>query len=439
MLSLADNETVTQVGPRTPMGDYLRSFWMPFLLTEELPAPDCPPVRVELLNEQLVAFRDTSGRVGLVQHRCPHRRAGLFYGRNEENGLRCVYHGWKFDVEGNCVDMPAEPEWSNFRNKVRITAYPCRETGGVIWTYMGPPDRTPSIPDLGWLSVPPDHRYITKRIERANWVQGMEGGLDPAHSNYLHSTMDRHWQTPQWRETMKNSPRLRDRYHAFDKSPRFFVHETDYGLLIGAQRNAEPDTFYWRVTHWAAPFYNLIGQQPATSAGPVTRAGSLAWIPLNDTTTFVFKVDWRDDRPLSEDDVRAAENFSGPTLPGSFLPAGNAENDYLIDRGLQQTTTFTGIGATQWQDLAVQETMGPIVDRTEEHLGISDTAIIRMRQLLLRGARDLREGAEPYGASHPDVYNIRAAEAVLPRSDGFDPHLLRSFSEVGAGNGATGA
>lgn len=428
MLSLTDNETMTQVGPGTPMGNYLRSFWMPFLLAEELPAPDCPPVRVELLNEQLVAFRDTSGRVGLVQHRCPHRRAGLFYARNEENGLRCVYHGWKFDVDGNCVDMPSEPERANFKNKVRITAYPCREAGGVVWTYMGPPDRMPSIPDLGWLGVPSDHRYITKRIERTNWVQGLEGGLDPAHSNYLHSTMDRHWQPPEWREAMKSSPRLRDRYHAFDKSPRFFIHETDYGLLVGAQRDAEPDTFYWRVTHWAAPFYNLIGQQPVGSAGPVTRAGSLAWIPLNDTTTFVFKVDWRDDRPLSDADVAAAENFSGPTLPGSFLPAGNADNDYLIDRGVQQTATYTGIGPTQWQDLAVQEAMGPIVDRTEEHLGVSDTAIIRMRQLLLRGARELLEGAEPHGASHPDVYNIRAAEAVLPRSDGFDPHLLRSLS-----------
>ncbi len=432
MLNAADNATLTQVGRGTPMGAYLRRFWMPFLLEEELPAPDCPPIRVELLNERLVAFRDTSGRVGLVQQTCPHRRASLFWGRNEEEGLRCVYHGWKYDVDGNCVDMPSEPEASNFKTKIKIVAYPCQEAGGVVWTYMGPPELMPGLPDLGWMNVPPEHRHITKRIERANWVQGLEGGIDSAHSNYLHSTLDRHRQTPEWIERMANSPRMRDRYHAFDSSPRFFVHDTDYGLLIGAQRDAEPDTFYWRVTHWAAPFYNLIGQEPAGSAGPVTKAGSLTWVPINDATTFVFKADWRDDRPLSEQERASYEHFSGPTIPGSFFPAGNAGNDYLIDRERQATDTYTGIDALQWQDLAVQESMGVVTDRSEEHLGATDTAIIRVRRLLLRGVRDLMEGTEPYPAAHPDVYRVRAAEALLPREQGFEPEVLGSFSTAKA-------
>ena len=428
MLNAADNETLTQVGYGTPMGTYLRRFWMPFLLAEELPAPDCPPIRVQLMNEHLVAFRDTSGRVGLVQQACPHRRASLFWGRNEEHGLRCVYHGWKFDIDGTCVDMPSEPEESNFKTKIKISAYPCQEVGGVVWTYMGPPELIPSLPELGWMNVPAEYRHITKRTEQANWVQGLEGGLDSAHSNFLHSTVDRHYQTPEWKERMTSSPRMRDRYHAFDQSPRFFSHDTDYGLLIGAQRNAEPDTFYWRVTHWAAPFYNLIGQDAPGSGGPVTKAGNLAWIPINDATTFVFKMDWRYDQPLSEKERGAAEFFSGPTMPGSFLPAGNAGNDYLIDRERQAKVTYTGIDALQWQDLAVQESMGAVVDRSEEHLGVTDTAIIRMRRLLLKGMRDLLEGTEPYGAAHPEVYGVRAAEALLPREQGFEPDVLGGFS-----------
>ena len=432
MLSLADNETISRVGPGTPMGTYLRRFWMPFLLAEELPAPDCPPVRVQLLNEHLVAFRDTSGRVGLVQQACPHRRASLFWGRNEEHGLRCVYHGWKFDTGGNCVDMPSEPEESNFKTKIRITAYPCQEAGEIVWAYMGPPELMPGLPDFGWLGVPQDRRNITKRLENANWVQALEGGLDSAHSNFLHSTLDRHRQTPEWIERMTNSPKLRDRYHAFDQSPRFFVHDTDYGVLIGAQRNAEADTFYWRVTHWAAPFYSFVGQEGRGSMGPVANPGSLFWVPINDTTTFVFKVDWRDDRAMTEPERERVTKFSGETVPGSFLPTGHAENDYLIDRERQATETYTGIPAPQSQDLAVQESMGAIVDRSEEHLGVTDTAIIRMRRLLLKGARDLLEGTEPYTTLHPEVYDIRAAEAVLPRADGFDPDFLGSLCYLDA-------
>ena len=160
MLSREENEFMCHVGPGTPMGEYLRRFWFPALMSEELPEPDCPPIRVRLMGEDLVAFRDTNGRVGLVNNYCPHRRASLFFGRNEEGGLRCVYHGWKFDVNGDCVDMPSEPAESNFKDKVKISAYQCQERSGFVWTYMGPSDKTPQMPDFEWMHVPEENRGL---------------------------------------------------------------------------------------------------------------------------------------------------------------------------------------------------------------------------------------------------------------------------------------
>src|SRR5579885_1952307 len=176
MLSQEENELITRVGPGTPMGAALRRYWLPALLVEELPAPDCPPVRVRLLGEDLVAFRDSMGQLGLLGAHCPHRGASLFFGRNEECGLRCVYHGWKFDVAGACVDMPSEPEESTFKERVRATAYPCVERGGVVWTYMGPPALQPPLPELEWALLPEPQRYASKRLQECNWLQAMEGG-----------------------------------------------------------------------------------------------------------------------------------------------------------------------------------------------------------------------------------------------------------------------
>src|SRR3954463_3013755 len=176
MLSREDNELLTRTGPGTPMGELMRRYWFPVLLSEDLPKPDCPPKRVTVMDEKLVVFRATDGRVGLVDERCPHRGASVFFGRNEENGLRCVYHGWKFDVDGRCVDMPSEPSESSFKNKVRIASYPCIERAGIVWTYMGPPERKPGFPELEWAAVPDSYRYATRHIQECNWLQGVEGG-----------------------------------------------------------------------------------------------------------------------------------------------------------------------------------------------------------------------------------------------------------------------
>ncbi|MCL6593831.1 MAG: Rieske 2Fe-2S domain-containing protein, partial [Alicyclobacillus sp.] len=228
MLSREDNERLCRVGPDTPMGKALRRYWIPALLSEELPEPDCPPVRVRLLSEDLIAFRSTSGQVGLVDEWCPHRRASLFWGRNEEEGLRCVYHGWKFNCAGDCVDMPNEPEDSRFKEKVKLKAYPTFEAGGIIWTYMGPPELQPPVPDYEWLRAPKSHCYVSKTFEDCNWVQAMEGGLDTSHASHLHN-LDIH---------NKNAPRTQS------MNPKLIVEKTTYGYQYFSLRNLKDGTMY---------------------------------------------------------------------------------------------------------------------------------------------------------------------------------------------------
>ena len=186
VLSRQDNEVLTRTGPGTPMGEVLRRYWLPALMIDELPGPDCPPVRVKLLTEELVAFRDTQGRVGLLEEFCPHRRTSMFLGRNEENGLRCVYHGWKFDVAGNCLDMMNEPEGSDYHTKVKAVSYPTIEMGGLIWAYLGPAGKQPPPPRFEWTQAPESHRLVTKNLQECNWLQALEGGIDTAHAPILH-------------------------------------------------------------------------------------------------------------------------------------------------------------------------------------------------------------------------------------------------------------
>lgn len=412
------------------MGDYIRRYWIPALMSRELPAPDCPPIRVRLLSEDLVAFRATDGRVGLVQANCPHRRAGLFWGRNEEDGLRCVYHGWKFDVNGLCVDMPSEPEDSNFKDKVHIKAYPTEDRGGVIWAYLGQTGKIPALPEMDWLNLAESHRYVTKRIENTNWVQALEGGIDSAHSNFLHSRLDAYRRDPQWMELARNASDMRTRYHALDRAPQFFATATNYGLRIGARRDAGDDGYYWRFTHWLTPFYNLF---KAPSDIPGINGHGFAWVPIDDTHTWTITFTWSTVHSLTAADIQAAEDFAGPTIGTGYFPARNAGNDYLIDRDRQNTHSFTGIEGIQAQDMAVQESMGPVVDRTQEHLGTSDSAIIMVRRLLMQQAIAAAEGIEPYAAYHGEVYKTKFADTLVPKTAFFDndaQQLLCALDEV---------
>jgi phenylpropionate dioxygenase-like ring-hydroxylating dioxygenase large terminal subunit len=417
MLSQAENDLLTQTEPGTPAGEYFRRYWLPALLGSEVPAADCPPVRIRLLGEDLIAFRDTNGAVGLVDEFCPHRRASLFWGRNEECGLRCVYHGWKFDTSGACVDMPNEPPEYRFGNKVRITAYPTREFGGLIWAYLGPPDQLPELPKIEWARVPESHRYISKRFQETNYLQAIEGGIDSSHANFLHATVDAFRVTDEYVAKVRSSSNLRAKYHVMDKSPRFAVKKTGYGLLIAVRRNAKEDSYYWRMTQFLLPSYTMIPHQQGHSIH------GHCWVPRDDETCWVWTMTWNPDGPLSQDDLEtiAQERFVHARVePMTFRPLRNKSNNYMIDRDRQRTDTMTGIHGLAAQDQALQESMGPIVDRTRERLGTSDTAIIATRRLLLQEIRSLQEGQQPSAAHHGDAYWVRSCSLLLNREVEFE-------------------
>ena len=230
MMSREQNDTLSRIGPGTLMGKLLRRYWAPFLLASEIPEPDCPPVRVTLMGEKLIAFRDSKGQIGLIDEFCAHRGVSLWFGENAECGIRCHYHGWKYDVTGQCTDLPSEPEESGFRKKVKLKSYPCIEKAGVIWTYMGPPELQPPPPALEWTDVKPEQRFVSKRLQECNYLQAMEGGIDSSHVSWLHgSELNK---DPLFKGSKGNE------YNEKDRMPHFDVEEFPGGLLIGARRNA---------------------------------------------------------------------------------------------------------------------------------------------------------------------------------------------------------
>lgn len=421
MLSERDNELFTRIGPGTPMGELLRRFWIPGLLEEEIPEPDCPPVRLRLMGEDLVAYRDTNDKIGILDNACPHRRASLFFGRNEEGGLRCVYHGWKFDTEGNCVDMPSEPAESNFKDKVVIKAYPAVARGGVVWVYMGPPQLAPTPPDFEWSRLPAEQRTASKRLEECNWAQAVEGGIDSSHISFLHRNLA---------DLNPNNKRtLHQKYASEDRSPSFTVKDTDYGFLVGAKRAAEDNLLYWRITQFLLPFYTMI--PPVLIQDTDSRDsgyGGHAWVPIDDENTWTWNFSCNPHRPYPEE--RRGGGLE-EELDAKYRPVRNRDNDYLQDREMQRTVNFTGIVGINTQDRAVQESMGRIVDRSAEHLGTTDAAVIAFRKRLMNLVLSLQEGVEPAAAAHADWYNVRSASAVLPKDVVFDQgaaHLLTATS-----------
>ena len=417
MLSREENELLTQTNPGTPGGEYFRRYWLPALLSSEVPSPDCPPVRVRLLGEDLIAFRDSHGQVGIIDEFCPHRRASLFWGRNEECGLRCVYHGWKFDVHGTCVDMPNEPPEYGFENKVRTVAYPAREYGGLIWVSRGSTGSGARASQAGVGACAGNASIYLEALSGDQLSASHRGAFDSSHSNFLHATVDAFRVTDEYVEKVKNSSNLRAKYHLMDKAPRFTVKKTDYGLVIAVRRNAEPDTYYWRLTQFLLPGHTMIPYQKGHSIH------GHCWVPRDDQTCWVWTMSWNPEGPLSQDDrdAIAHETFvHARAEPATFRPLRNKDNDYLIDRGEQRTATMTGIHGFAAQDQALQESMGPIVDRTRERLGTSDTAIIALRRLLLQEIRALQHGETPEAARRGDVYWVRSCSLLLNRGVEFE-------------------
>ena len=430
MLSAKDNEFLCRVGPGTPMGNLMRQYWMPAVRSDELPSPDCPPVRVKLLGEELIAFRTTSGAVGLVQNSCPHRGASLFFGRNEEEGLRCVYHGWKFDVTGACVDMPSEPAESNFKNKVHATAYATRERGGIIWAYMGPREEPPPLPDIEANMLAEGPNQVSVLFRNCNWMQGLEGEMDTVHAAFLHYGAE---------SVGDMAPGSFNFYHYRTRAAKFNTVETDYGVANGAYRPAEEDSYYWRVTQILFPFYHMI---PGGTMGEGIRIG--AYVPMDDEHHLqweigVFRPDGSSTRPN-----RGHRGMDAP-LGERRLPNGsgwferhrsdqNLENDFLIDREAQATgQSYTGIAGIRIQDCAVTETMGTIYNRGREHLGTTDSFIIRVRRKLIAMAKDLQEnGTVPHQIDHPDVYRQRSGEMVIPRAKDWWQHYTELRQQFNA-------
>lgn len=327
MLSTENNDLITRVGPGTPMGDAMRRYWIPALMDFELPEPDCDPVRVRLLGEDLVAFRDSKGRVGLLPDACPHRRVSLYFGRNEEEGLRCVYHGWKFNVDGECVDQPNEPDASNFKHKVRTRAYKTWEGGNVVWAYLGPADKAPPPPEFEWTTVPDSHRGVTKLVQTCNWVQAVEGGIDTSHSSFLHNN------------DLSDKTLLRSRSTA----PHLEVEQTDYGYTYSSTRPLSRDEGnYVRTYHYVLPFHQIRAGQVGRSGEAVQpRSSGHCWVPIDDENTMVYNwtFTW-DDSPLADKDKRLAgtgNEWDVDIDRETFATKRNKGNDWLLDRQMQRT------------------------------------------------------------------------------------------------------
>lgn len=410
-LTAAEHQLLSQTGPDSLVGKLLRRYWTPALLSEEIPEPDCPPVKVRLLGEDLIAFRDTAARVGLLEEHCAHRGSSLFLGRNEEHGLRCSYHGWKYDVDGQCTEAPNASD-PNYCRGIRLTAYPCRELGGVVFTYMGPPDRQPPLPDFEWMLVPDSHRYAYKRLQECNWVQALELDIDSSHVAWLH------------RESVVAGAQTSERSQLFlqETAPDFDVVPEEYGLLIAARRNAPEKRDYWRINQWLMPWYTTVPAEG--SSGSINVHG---WVPIDDSTSWTYSFSWDPERPLDTELVAAwRAGRSGiycELEPGTYRPRRNKSNNWQIDREAQRTgRLWMGIHGNQEQDNAIAESMGPIYDRTREHLVGTDAAVVATRRRILEAARDLEAGAEPFGLE-PRAFRVHAVSATLPRGADWQAEL----------------
>lgn len=399
MLTVDDNEVLCRVGPGTPMGNLFRRFWIPAAMTEELVENDGTPLRVRLLGEDLVCFRDTSGRVGLLHERCPHRRTSLALGANEQCGLRCLYHGWKFDVDGNCVDTPGEPPDSKLKERVKAVSYPVIEKGGVIWTYMGPAEEKPAFPDYQFLNMPEGHYMVAKTQEECNYAQGLEGTIDTVHAGALHRTV---------------------RWHDEGQLPHeqvlfadLEVQYTNYGFRYAGLRELPDGSKHARVTAVPFPFFTFIPPD-GTSGVRVNRRLINAWVPRDDTST--WHMQWFID-PVHPIDKEYRKKETGVHFNPDYTKKIGYKEWYGQDREMMKKGHFSGIIGVVMEDHAVVETMGPISDRENENLGQSDRAIVAWRRMMIKAARALEQTGElPEILTNPsiDFAAIKSYEEIVP-------------------------
>jgi phthalate 4,5-dioxygenase len=406
MTTREQNDFLARTGPGTPMGRLFRRYWIPALMSAEVPEPDSPPVRVKLMGERLLAFRDSSGRVGVIDEFCAHRGVSLWFGRNEENGLRCPYHGWKYDVAGQCVEVPSEPIESGFCRRIKLTSYPSVELGDVVWIYMGPAELEPPLPEFEWASVPQAHRFISKRTQDCNWLQAMEGGIDSAHVSFLH----RHELRSDSLHVSKGAELTRG------TDARFEVVETPGGMIIGVRRPAEAGKLYWRITQWIMPFHSMIPPYGENALN------GHAWVPIDDESCMTWSFTHHPTRALTAHELDTMRNGGGihvKLIPGTFRPVVNKDNDYLIDRAAQKANkTYCGVAGIAMQDAAIQESMGPIQDRSLENLVSTDNGVIMARVRLRKAVEKMEQGRVPDGID-PATHRVRSASIVLPENVSF--------------------
>ena len=431
MLSREDNETLVRVGPGTPMGRLMRLHWIPFLRSSDVQR-DGQPHRVRLLGEDLVAFRDSSGRVGLVDHACPHRGAPMVFGRNEDDGLRCVYHGWKFGTDGRCQDMPAEPANSPMCARMKITAYPVQERNGMLWAYMGT-DPAPPLPQLEWNLVPEEQVAISIRVQECNWLQALEGEIDSAHAAILHGRVDQDGAIAQWKQ-------------AQDLAPTFECVPHEAGISIGSRRKLDAERQYIRVNQFLMPFYTLV---PPFSQFP--ELSGHAWVPIDDEHTLCIMFSYHPSQPFYEKtralfksghrgrETGHASEGSFETRPVTdpfprYWSKYNRSNAYQFSAALQDTYN-SGLPGLWVQDAAAQSGVAPIYDRSKEHLGTSDTGIARTRRLLLDTVgRLVKDGQRPASADKPQSLMWRAVSLTIPAGGNWS-ELGREFMQARLGAG----
>ena len=417
-------ETLVRTDAGTPVGKLLRRYWVPCLLSSEIEKPASPQVRVQIMGERLLAFRDSEGRVGLISEFCSHRGASLYFGRNEEGGIRCSYHGLKFDVSGKCIDVPQAPQVCE---RMSITGYPCVERAGIVWAYMGPPEKQPEPPGVEWANLPDSHVFVSKRLQECNYLQAMEGGIDTSHVSFVHRfEVDG---DPFHQGTKANE------YIKKDGNVTFEIERHDGGLTLFGRRKGEPDSYYWRVTQWIFPWYNLI---PPFGDHAL---GGHVWVPIDDHNCWAWSINFRPDRPLSptershlaEGKGIHCEYEPGTDVPGgSFRPKANKDNDYLMDRVAQrEKRNFSGVFGFSAQDASLQESMGRIQNHANEKLLPSDRAIVMARRMLHEAALKLEDGIDP-PALRSRAQRVRAAGVLLPH--GQEPQSWAKEHLVSGGN-----
>jgi phthalate 4,5-dioxygenase len=438
MATVDEGTELTRIGAQTMMGDLMRQYWIPAALSSELTC-DGSPLRLMLLGEKLIAFRDSAGRIGVMDHRCPHRCASLFLGRNEENGIRCVYHGWKFDAEGKCVDMPNVPPHQDFKHKVNAKAYKAVERVGLVWVYMGAPAAAPPMPALEILLIPDDEVGVSCIQRDCNYLQALEGDIDTSHFGFLHAGHVDPDDVPEDHPI---------RHTVTIRAPEYYVADTPWGTQYAAYRSAGDGRTNWRFANFLFPFWT---QQPQGEFAEHVHAR--AWVPLDDGHTMFYYLWWKHGStsmarrrlPLKGGKLIGSDRPTPEFLPnttdwlGRWRPTANESNDWQIDREAQRSNAvYSGIHNIHLQDQAVTESMGPITDHCFEHLAPSDKMITRTRRRLLMAARTLREnGTLPPGAQSVDVFrDARSGYFITddqrPWQDIYANELAKSVRAPGA-------